>query len=106
MKSIIPAAQLVLLLAITSGVCADTRFDEFTKKNASPTEPVRVLSAGLLGGSGTERLTGGGFQPDGTIVLAASDVGLKSLPANALVDVRFGLTAYPPQALQPARAKK
>ena len=71
MKSIIPAAQLVLLLAITSGVCADTRFDEFTKKNASHTEPVRVLSAGLLGGSGTEWLASGGFQPDGTIVLAA-----------------------------------
>jgi hypothetical protein len=75
MKSIIPAAQLVLLLAITSSVCADTRFDEFTKKNASPTEPVRVLSAGLLGGSGTEWLASGGFQPDGTIVLAGVALG-------------------------------
>ena len=54
---------------------ADTRFDEFTKTNATPAEPVRVLSAGLLGGAGTEWLAGGGFQTDGTIVLAGVTLG-------------------------------
>ena len=64
-----------LSLAISSAAFADTRFDEFTKKNATPAEPVRVLSAGLLGGAGTEWLAGGGFQQDGTIVLAGVALG-------------------------------
>ncbi len=64
-----------LLLTIPMVVQADTRFDEFTKRNTTPAEPVRVLHAGLLGGPGTEWLTGGGFQADGTIVLAGVALG-------------------------------
>ncbi len=64
-----------LLLAALSSALADTRFDEFTKKNVTPAEPVRVLSAGLFGGAGTEWLAGGGFQADGTIVLAGVTLG-------------------------------
>ncbi len=63
------------LLALAAAAVADTRFDEFTKKNATPAEPVRVLSAGLLGGAGTEWLAGGGFQADGTVVLAGVALG-------------------------------
>ena len=69
------AALLALSPGISFTVFADTRFDEFTKKNATPAEPVRVLSAGLLGGAGTEWLAGGGFQADGTIVLAGVALG-------------------------------
>jgi hypothetical protein len=51
------------------------RFEEFTAKNLTPKEPVKVRHAGLLGGSGTEWLAGGGFQPDGTVVLAGTALG-------------------------------
>ena len=69
------AVSTATLLAMATAAFADTRFDEFTKKNATPTEPVRVLSAGLLGGAGTEWLAGGGFQPDGTVVIAGVALG-------------------------------
>jgi len=69
------AVPLALSLAFSSAGLADTRFDEFTKKYASPAEPVKVLHAGLLGGAGTEWLAGGGFQADGTIVLAGVALG-------------------------------
>jgi len=71
-KAVFP---LALALAISCATSAETRFHEFTKNNAAPAEPVRVLSAGLLGGTGTEWLAGGGFQPDGTIVLAGVALG-------------------------------
>ena len=66
-------ALLALLLAAPA--LAATRFDEFTAKNTAPREPVRVLHAGLLGGAGTEWLASGGFQPDGTVVLAGVALG-------------------------------
>jgi hypothetical protein len=66
---------LFALLPLVAGVNAANRFEEFTAKNARPQEPVRVLHAGLLGGSGTEWLASGGFQPDGTVVLAGVALG-------------------------------
>ena len=70
---IIRAALFALLVPAIAA--AATRFDEFTAKNASPQEPVKVLHAGLLGGAGTEWLAGGGIQPDGTVVLAGTSLG-------------------------------
>ena len=35
---------------------------------------------------------------DGKFTVKAADLGLKTLPAGAPIEVRFGLTAYPPQA--------
>ncbi len=43
---------------------------------------------------------------DGRIALKASDLGLKSLAANAAIEVRFGLTAYPPGAAASGGKKK
>ena len=54
---------------------AATRFDEFTAKFKSAPDQAKVISAGLLGGPGTEWLVGGGFQPDGTVVLAGVSLG-------------------------------
>ena len=65
----------VALAALTFSASGATRFDEFTAKYASPPEPVKVLHAGLLGGAGTEWLASGGFQADGTVVLAGVALG-------------------------------
>lgn len=43
---------------------------------------------------------------DGRFTLTAADLGLKALPATAPIAIRFGLTAYPPGATQPTKAKK
>ena len=63
------------LAALTFSASGATRFDEFTAKYASPSEPVKVLHAGWLGGAGTEWLASGGFQADGTVVLAGVALG-------------------------------
>ena len=68
------------MLVAAGSVSAATRFDESTKKFSTPPEPARVLAAGLLGGSRTEWLAGGGLQPDGTVVVAGVTLG----PALAL----------------------
>ena len=65
------------ILVTTSAALAATRFDEFTAKFKTPPNPVKVISAGFLGGAGTEWLVGGGFQPDGTVVAAGLALGPK-----------------------------
>lgn len=70
-----PIRHITAISLIALSSFAATRFDEFTAKNASPKDPVKVLHAGLLGGSGTEWLASGGFQPDGTVVLAGVALG-------------------------------
>ena len=75
MQTVLRGGLLAMHLAAAPSLSAATRFDEFTKKFAQPTQPARVLSAGLVGGRGTEWLAGGGFQPDGTIVLAGVSLG-------------------------------
>jgi hypothetical protein len=64
-----------LLIGLAGSLPAANRFDEFTSKNASPKEPVKVLNAGLLGGTGVEWLAGGGIQPDSTIMLGGVSLG-------------------------------
>ncbi len=39
-----------------------------------------------------------GLMLDERFTLKAADLGLKAIPADALIEVRFTLTAYPPQA--------
>lgn len=41
----------------------------------SPTDGVDILAATFLGGSGTEWLASGGFQPNGTVVLVGNVIG-------------------------------
>ncbi len=43
---------------------------------------------------------------DGRLTLTAADLGLKTLPATAPIQIRFGLTAYPPTAAQSTKGKK
>jgi hypothetical protein len=72
------AAILVIATIFNMGpgvAVSATRFDEFTAKFKSTPDQARVVSAGLLGGPGTEWLVGGGFQPDGTVVLAGVALG-------------------------------
>ncbi len=66
---------------ILASVCACTavhgasRFEEFTKKFERTTDRAEVVTSTFLGGTGTEWLAGGGFQPDGTIVVAGTALG-------------------------------
>ena len=96
------AVPLSLLLTALSAAPARaaTRFDEFTAKYATPAQPARVLAAGLLGGRGTEWLAGGGFQPDGTVVVAGVSLGpVLDLGAQEIVLGRdAALTAPTPAA--------
>lgn len=75
---------LGLLICWPVGVMGQGRFDQFTTKFAKTPDQATVLAAGHLGGSGTEYLVGGGFQPDGSVVLVGNafgptlDLGVKS----------------------------
>lgn len=77
MKASLQLLPLALSLAGSVSALAATRFDEFTAKFKTPPNPVKVISAGFLGGAGTEWLVGGGFQPDGTVVAAGVTLGPK-----------------------------
>ncbi len=58
-----------------SAAQGEGRFEQLTKKFHKTPDQARVLSAGYLGGPGTEWLVGGGFQPDGTVVVAGVALG-------------------------------
>jgi hypothetical protein len=65
----------VLLSLEAPAAQGDGRFEQLTKKFARTADQARVVSAGYLGGAGTEWLVGGGFQPDGTVVVAGVTLG-------------------------------
>jgi hypothetical protein len=72
--------KILLLVAVGiagaySASAAASRFEEFTKKFAHTPDRAEIVSSTFLGGSGTEWLTGGGVQPDGTIVVAGVSLG-------------------------------
>ncbi len=54
---------------------AETRYHEYTRKFANPSDGVEIISASYFGGSGHEWLVAGGFSPDGGIVLAGNLLG-------------------------------
>lgn len=64
-----------------------TRWHEYTAKFRTPKNPVEVKLASFLGGSGTEWLTGAGFQPDGTLVLVGTALGPELTIAGKPVQV-------------------
>lgn len=66
---------LGLLLATTAGSSAASRFEDYTSKFAKTPDQAQVLASSYLGSPGTEWLTAGGFQPDGTVVLAGVALG-------------------------------
>ncbi|MEO8613759.1 MAG: hypothetical protein ABI600_01345, partial [Luteolibacter sp.] len=74
----LPAPPLFLglaLLVASCGMCAETRYQEYTRKFGNPADGAKVVSAGFFGGMGNEWLVAGGFAPDGTIVLAGNVIG-------------------------------
>jgi hypothetical protein len=97
------AAALLTLAAATlfaGPVLAQTRFDQFTRKFATTPDQARVLSAGCLGASGTVWLVGGGFQPDGTVVVAGVSLGPTLELAGTRIEV-LGKDSAAPPAPQP-----
>jgi hypothetical protein len=62
-------------LLISTALASAGRFENYTRKYKNPPHPVEGVTASYLGGSGTEWLVGGGFLPDGTIVLAGTTLG-------------------------------
>ncbi len=69
------AALTALLAVAPASAQPKTRYHEFTKKFAKTSDQAKVVSATYLGGPGTEWLVAGGFQPDGTIVVAGTSLG-------------------------------
>ena len=69
--------SLAVLLAVDPPLRAVGRYDQFTAKFKQAPDRAAVLAAGYLGGSGTEWFVGGGFQPDGTVVIAGVTLGPK-----------------------------
>ncbi len=61
-----------LLPAWATAARGDTRYHQYTRKFEKPNRPVKILSAGHLGGEGLEWLSGAGFASDGTMVVAGT----------------------------------
>jgi hypothetical protein len=96
-----------LVLAAAQGATAapETRFHQLTRKFARTPDQARVLSAGYLGGPGTEWLVGGGFQSDGTIVVAGVALGPTLQLGTAPVRV-LGTDAPAPRAPEPRQKRE
>lgn len=63
-------------LCLVGGVAAgETRFHQFTAKYADPPGKATPVLATCLGGPGTEWLVGGGFAPDGAVLVAGVALG-------------------------------
>jgi hypothetical protein len=88
------------IIVFASTAFAEGRYDAFTRRFANTPDQARVVSAGHLGGAGTEWLVGGGFQPDGTVVVAGVSLG----PTLDLAGVKaavLGKDAAAPEAYAP-----
>lgn len=100
-------ALLVLALSSATALGADSRYAQFTKKYEKAPDQAKVVAAGYLGSGGTEWLAGGGFQPDGTVVVAGTSLGptLDIGTAKAVVLGKDGPapSAYKPQPLLDAK---
>ena len=90
---------LGLLLLTRFPAPGANRFDEFTEKFAKTPDQAQVVAATYLGGNGTEWLAGGGFQPDGTVVVAGVALGPKlDLGGRETVLGRDAVVAAPERA--------
>ena len=89
---------LVLLLPIAAS--AQGRYDQFTAKFQKTADQAKVEAATFLGGAGTEWLVGGGFQPDGTVVVAGVALGPR-LDLPGVKEVVLGTDAPAPSPPTP-----
>jgi hypothetical protein len=72
----VKASFLVLAsLCACTAVRGASRFEEFNRKFEHTTDRAEIVTSTFLGSTGTEWLAGGGFQPDGTIVVAGTALG-------------------------------
>jgi hypothetical protein len=95
------ALGLAALVGASTGVAApETRYHQFTKKYKKASDQAKVVAATYLGGPGTEWLVSGGFQPDGTVVVAGVALGPTLELGKAKVKV-LGTDAAPPAAPAP-----
>ncbi len=62
-------------LAAGDGPEPRTRFHEFTDKYKNPKNPADPLVVTYLGGKGNEWASGGGFQPDGSVIVVGTAAG-------------------------------
>ncbi len=70
------AALLCITFAAASASEAHAgRFQSLTEKFKQTPDQAQVVAASLLGGSGTEWLVGGGFQPDGSVIAVGTTLG-------------------------------
>lgn len=78
-SAICRAFSLLVLPAIGSWtapqVQAQGRFEQYTEQHRSAPGQARVVAASFFGGEGIEWFSGGGFQPDGTVVAAGTAFG-------------------------------
>jgi hypothetical protein len=88
------------------GAAKSNRHDEFTQKFAKTPDQARVIAAGYLGGSGTEWLVSGGFQPDGTVVVAGVTLGPTLDLGSTRVTVLGKDTTAPPAPEPPPQRDK
>ena len=100
-----PAAVcLAVLVLLTAGHAVRAgRFQSFTERFKDSPDQATVAAATYLGGEGTEWLVGGGFQPDGTVVLVGNALGpaLRVAGKDAAVIGGRDAPAPPPPQRQP-----
>jgi hypothetical protein len=95
-----PLLALLAAAALAAPAAAQNRFAQFTKKFENAPDRAAVKAAGLVGGAGTEWLAGGGFQPDGTVVLAGTSLG-PTLDLRGTKAAVLGKDAPAPEAHTP-----
>ncbi len=100
------AIALVLTVSVAVHVSHAGRFEDYTAKYENPPRPVESVTASYLGGSGTEWLVGGGFLPDGTIVLVGTTLGPKFDIANADKQAVLGKDTPAQAAHEPGKNRK
>ncbi len=94
------ALALGLLAALAGPAAADNRYQQLTRQFANTADQAKVVAAGPLGGAGTEWLAGGGFQPDGTVVVAGTSLG-PTLDLGGVAATVIGKDAPAPAAYAP-----
>ncbi|MFP4106009.1 MAG: hypothetical protein ACLFVU_07955 [Phycisphaerae bacterium] len=81
------AAVAVAILSLAVVPASAGRFQTYTKRFKENADQAKVISSTYLGGSGTEWLVGGGFQPDGSITLVGTSLGPQLSIAGKDADV-------------------
>lgn len=86
-------SAVIGLVALVGGVgpvaeAGPNRYQRYTAESMALAEGAEVLGASLLGGTGTEWLVGGGWQPGGELVLVGTTLGPElTLPGGPTIAV-------------------